>query len=81
MSCLFESFLFEMPEKASESFLSEVAFPKLFRPKVFDINIVELSCTEKVKMVKSLSDLKKYCGTADWLQTTMGSYCFRLSHH
>ena len=33
-----ESFLSEIPEKASES-LSEVVFPKLFRPKVLDFNV------------------------------------------
>ena len=38
MSCLSESFLSEIPEGASESFLFEVVFRKLFRPKVFNIN-------------------------------------------
>ena len=32
-------FLSEILEKASESFLSEVVFPKVFRPKVFDVNV------------------------------------------
>ena len=40
VSCFSESFLSEIPEKASESFLSEVVFPKLFRPKVFDFNVM-----------------------------------------
>ena len=35
---LVRKFLSEIPEKASESFLSEVVFPKLFRPK-FSISI------------------------------------------
>ena len=39
MLCLSESFLFEIPEKSSESFLSEVFLPKGFRPKVFDFNV------------------------------------------
>ena len=39
MSCLSESFLSELPEKASESLLSEVSLPKLFSPKVFDVNV------------------------------------------
>ena len=42
MLCL----LSEIPEKASESFLSEVLLPKVFRPKVFDFNVsaVTLFC-------------------------------------
>ena len=32
-------FLSEIPQKASESFLSEVVLPKLFRPKVLDFNV------------------------------------------
>ena len=40
MSCLSESFLFEIPENASESFLSEVFLPQLFGPKVFDFNVI-----------------------------------------
>ena len=36
--CLCESFLSEIPEKVSESVLSEIVSPKLFRPKVFDFN-------------------------------------------
>ena len=44
MSCFSESFLSEIPEKASESFLSEVVFPKLFRPKVFDFNVTVYIC-------------------------------------
>ena len=39
MSCLSESFLSEIPEKASDSLLSEVFLPKVFRPKVFDFNV------------------------------------------
>ena len=39
MSCLSESFLSEIPKKASESFLSEDFLPKVFRPKVFDFNV------------------------------------------
>ena len=42
MSCLSESFLSEIPEKASESLLSEVVFQKLFRPKVLDFNVNDL---------------------------------------
>ena len=34
--------LSEIPEKESEIFLSEVVFPKLFRPKVFDFNVAML---------------------------------------
>ena len=33
-------FLSEIPEKASESFLSESFLPKVFRPKVFDFNVL-----------------------------------------
>ena len=32
-------FVFEIPEKASESFLPEVVFPKLLRSKVLDFNV------------------------------------------
>ena len=39
MSFLPESFLSEIPEEASESFLSEVFLPKIFRPNVFDFNL------------------------------------------
>ena len=39
MVCLSESFLSEIPEKASESFLSEVFLPKVFCPKVFYFNV------------------------------------------
>ena len=42
MSCFSESCLSEIPEKASGSLLSEVVFPKLFRPKVFDFNVTDL---------------------------------------
>ena len=34
-----QSFLSEIPEKMSESFLSEVVFPKLFCPKVFNFDV------------------------------------------
>ena len=37
----------EIPEKASESFLSEVFLPKLFRPKVFDFNV----CVDELEVV------------------------------
>ena len=36
MAYLSESSLSDIPEKASESLLSEVFLPKLFGPKVFD---------------------------------------------
>ena len=52
MSCLSESFLPEIPEKASESFLSEVFLPKVFRPKVFDFNVV--ASLSKVKNMPKL---------------------------
>ena len=42
MSCLSESFLSDIPKKASKSFLPEVFLPKVFRPKVFDFNVSEL---------------------------------------
>ena len=44
MSCLSESLLSEIPEKGSESFSSDVVFPKLFRSKVFDFNAFENQC-------------------------------------
>ena len=34
-----KDFLSEIPEKASESLLSEVVFPKIFHPRVFDFNV------------------------------------------
>ena len=49
MSCLSDSFLPEIPEKASESFLSKVVFRKVFRPKVFDFNVArkQIPCAGK----------------------------------
>ena len=43
MSYLSESFLSEIPEKASECFLSESFLPKVFHPKVFDFKVLENS--------------------------------------
>ena len=43
MSYVSECFLSEIPEKASESFLSEVLLPKLFGPKVFDFIVYGIS--------------------------------------
>ena len=50
MSCLSESFLSEIPEKASESFLSEVFLPKVFRPKVFDFNVQKYISEPNIKI-------------------------------
>ena len=36
----------KVPEKVSESFLSEVVFRKLFRPKVFDFMFVNVGLLE-----------------------------------
>ena len=43
MSYLSESFLSKIPEKASESFLTEVFLPKLFGQKVFDLNVYRMN--------------------------------------
>ena len=40
MLCLSESFLSKIPERRLRIFLSGVVFPKPFRPKVFDLNVV-----------------------------------------
>ena len=42
MSCLYHNFLSNIHEKASESFLSEVVFAKLFRTNAFDFNAVHM---------------------------------------
>ena len=54
MSCLSESFLSEIPEKASERFLSEV-----FLPKVFDFNVIALHFEEKQIRFRSQQTLKR----------------------
>ena len=54
-------FLSEIPEKASESFLSEVVLPKLFRPKVFDFNVQENQLSDR-QNIKKLQFWEKYTG-------------------
>ena len=64
-------FLFEIPKKASKSFLSEVFLPKVFRPKVFDFN-VSLLVSHLIKQFKYLFRHSERLSTAYlfciWLQ-------------
>ena len=48
-------FLSEIPEKSSESFLSEVFLPKLFGLKVFDFNVlsIKLGCQDEISTFKA----------------------------
>ena len=78
MSCLSESFLSEIPETASGRFLSEVAFPKLFRPKVFDFDVTISLLPEKVwsqdsRFNEPERDLKlSFCFSLEPLSHTRG---------
>ena len=57
MLCLSERFLSEIFEKASESFLFEVVFQKVFRSKVFHFNVSihETGCVPFMKLSCNVS--------------------------